>query len=235
MSEKHSSCYDFEMRELKIVIQVLLVLLCMSAVMSIFLWVRCSIEGRRVTAGNMAPTLNENEKVLFDMTASRTGKPFTRGQIILFYPPYVKVSPKDLSRETLSVLDKAFAPPSLHSPESSIKRVIGVPGDSIELKGGKVLVNGAELNEPYVQEPAKYELHSLKDIGGEMFSGGTVYPYPGQDEPIIVPQGHLFVLGDNRNHSQDSHIWGFLDSQRVTGKALLIFYPRLQVIRNPQP
>lgn len=221
------------MRDLKILIQVLLVLLSMTTVMAIFLWMRCSIEGRRVTAGNMSPTLNENDKVLFDMTPYRSGRPFVRGQIILFFPPYVKIGPKEISRDPMDILDKAFAPASLHQPESSIKRVIGIPGDTIEVKEGAVFVNSVKLEEPYLKEPTKYELHSLKDLGGELFSGGAVYPFPGQDAPIVVPPGHLFVLGDNRNNSQDSHLWGFLDSERVLGKAILIFYPRMELIKSP--
>ncbi len=187
-----------------------------------------------MTAGNMAPTLNQNEKVLFDLTSYRMGKPFVRGQIILFFPPYVKVATKDISTSPMNILDKAFAPPSLHSPESSIKRIIGIPGDKIEMKSnGKLFVNDVSIPEPYVKEAAKYELGTLKDLGGQMLSGGAVYPYPGQDEPIVVPPGCLFVLGDNRNNSQDSHLWGFLNQDRVLGKAIMIFYPRMQLITNP--
>ncbi|HEY9734157.1 MAG TPA: signal peptidase I [Drouetiella sp.] len=222
------------MRNLKIVLQVLLVLLCMISVMAAFLWMRCSIEGRRVTAENMAPTLKTNEKVLFDMTRYRAGKSFARGQIVLFFPPATKIRPKDISRDPMSLLDKAFAPPSLHTPESSIKRVIGLPGDKIEVKDGVVYINDEKLSEPYIQEPPRYELHKLKDLGGELLSGGSIYPYPGQEEAIVVPPGHLFVLGDNRNNSQDSHLWGFLDQERVLGKAILVFYPRLQIIQSPQ-
>lgn len=218
------------MRNLKIILQVLLVLMSMIMVMSAFIWMRCSIEGRRVTADNMAPTLNTNDKVLFDMTPYRSGHPFVRGQIILFFPPYTKIRPKDISREPMLLLDKAFAPPSLHNPESSIKRVIGLPGDKIEITNGGLFVNDLKVSEPYVKEPARYELHKLKDIGGELLSGGAIYPYPAQEEPIVVPSGQLFVLGDNRNNSQDSHLWGFLDAERVLGKAILVFYPRLQII-----
>jgi signal peptidase I len=222
------------MRNVKIVLQVLLVLLCMVSVMAAFLWMRCSIEGRRVTAENMAPTLNTDEKVLFDMTPYRSGKPFMRGQIILFFPPGTKIRPKDISSDPMSLLDKAFAPASLHNPESSIKRIVGLPGDKIEIKDEKVYVNDVQLSEPYIKEPTKYELRKLKDIGGELLSGGSIYPYAGQDEPIVVPPGQLFVLGDNRNNSQDSHLWGFLDEERVLGKAFLVFYPRMQIIQSTQ-
>lgn len=135
----------------------------------------------------------------------------------------------------MNALDRAFAPPSLHSPETSIKRVIGLPGDKVEVRaGGDVYVNGSRLEEPYVKDAAKYELHSLSDMGGPLLTGGSTYPYAGQEGEVIVPSGNVFVLGDNRNHSQDSHMWGFLDQSRILGKAILILYPRLEVIPGPR-
>lgn len=212
----------------------MLVLLSMAITIALFLYVRCSIEGRRVTANNMAPTMNFGERVLFDISCYRNGEPFKRGQIVLFYPPYVHVRTKDIDKSLMGVLDRAFAPPSLHPPESSIKRVIGVPGDTIEVKRGVgVYVNGAQLQERYVSEQPDYDLHTANDMGGPLLSSKTeVHPYPGKMEPIVVPPDSIFVLGDNRNHSQDSHIWGFLKQDRVEGKALLVFYPRLQIISN---
>ncbi len=82
-----------------------------------------------------------------------------------------------------------------------IKRVIGLPGDHIVIGGGKVSVNGQTLTEPYIAAAPSY-------------SGDWT-----------VPVGDLFVLGDNRNDSSDSHVWGFLPIQNVVGKALLIYWP----------
>jgi len=82
-----------------------------------------------------------------------------------------------------------------------IKRVIGLPGDHIVIGGGKVSVNGQMLTEPYIAAAPNY-------------SGDW-----------NVPNGYLFVLGDNRNDSSDSHAWGFLPIQNVVGKALLIYWP----------
>ena len=82
-----------------------------------------------------------------------------------------------------------------------IKRIIGVPGDRIIIGGGKVVVNGVTQNEPYINAEPSYS--------GEW----------------TVPDGHLFVLGDNRNDSSDSHAWGLLPVQNVIGKALLIYWP----------
>ena len=82
-----------------------------------------------------------------------------------------------------------------------IKRVIGLPGDQIVIGGGRVSINGQTLDEPYIAAAPNY-------------SGRWK-----------VPDGYLFVLGDNRNDSSDSHAWGFLPTQNVIGKALLIYWP----------
>ena len=82
-----------------------------------------------------------------------------------------------------------------------IKRVMGLPGDHIAISNGKVSINGQTLNEPYTSAAPNYS--------GEWH----------------VPNGYLFVLGDNRNDSSDSHAWGFLPIQNVIGKALLIYWP----------
>lgn len=82
-----------------------------------------------------------------------------------------------------------------------IKRIIGVPGDQISVRNGQVSVNGQAVDEPYINAAPNY-------------SGDW-----------RVPEGNLFVLGDNRNDSSDSHMWGFLPEQNVIGKALLIYWP----------
>jgi signal peptidase I len=82
-----------------------------------------------------------------------------------------------------------------------IKRVIGLPGDLVGVQDGVVSVNGLALEEPYIAAtPAYY---------GEW----------------KVPDGHLFVLGDNRNDSSDSHSWGYLPFEKVVGKAVIIYWP----------
>ena len=82
-----------------------------------------------------------------------------------------------------------------------IKRVIGLPGDHIVIGDGRVSVNGKTLTEPYIAAEPDYS--GLWD----------------------VPKDYLFVLGDNRNDSSDSHAWGFLPIKNVVGKALLIYWP----------
>ncbi|MFM7575522.1 MAG: signal peptidase I, partial [Microcystaceae cyanobacterium] len=95
--------------------------------------------------------------------------------------------------------------------QAFIKRVIGTTGDIIEVKDGQVYRNQAPLQENYILENPRYRL-----------------------PPLQVPPGHLFVMGDNRNNSNDSHIWGFLPQDHVIGQAIFRFYPltRLGALNN---
>ena len=96
------------------------------------------------------------------------------------------------------------APPSADGGKGDdfVKRVIGTPGDVITIHDGKVYRNGRELCEPFVHRPIRGFLRTTK-----------------------VPSGHLFVLGDNRNNSYDSRVWGFLDTRLVIGEVTVIISP----------
>ena len=95
-----------------------------------------------------------------------------------------------------------------------IKRVIGLPGDTVELRNKKVHVNGKPLDEPYVHflEPASE--------GQEVTSFDVRERYG----PVTVPNGQFFVMGDNRDNSQDSRYWGFLPREYIKGRALMIYW-----------
>ncbi len=83
-----------------------------------------------------------------------------------------------------------------------IKRIIGKPGDLVRVNNGKVYINDRPLSEDYIAEPPDYQLVSVK-----------------------VPEAEFFVMGDNRNDSNDSHIWGFLPKQNIIGRAIFRFWP----------
>jgi signal peptidase I len=98
-----------------------------------------------------------------------------------------------------------------------IKRVIGLPGETLELRDKKVYVNGKMLDEPYVhflQPPsAASEFHEM-----------TSFDVRERYGPVTVPADHYFVMGDNRDNSQDSRYWGFLPRDYIKGKAWLIYW-----------
>lgn len=129
----------------------------------------------RVDGFSMVPTLQDGEYVLVSKLSYRLGEP-QHGDIIVF--KYPGEPPQDL-----------------------IKRIIGLPGDSVQVMDMKVSVNGQPLSEPYIAAAPAYQ---------------------GQWQ---VPEGFLFVLGDNRNDSSDSRSWGFLPMENVIGKAILIYWP----------
>jgi signal peptidase I len=95
-----------------------------------------------------------------------------------------------------------------------IKRVIGLPGETIEMKAKKIYVNGQPLDEPYV--------HFLEPVGDaqEVISYDLRENYP----KTVVPQDFYFVMGDNRDNSQDSRYWGFLPRNYIKGRALMIYW-----------
>lgn len=86
--------------------------------------------------------------------------------------------------------------------QAFIKRVIAQPGQTVQVHLGKVWIDGEPLTEPYIAEPPGYEMR-----------------------PVTVPPGHVFVMGDNRNNSNDSHVWGFLPVENIIGRAIFRFYP----------
>ena len=98
-----------------------------------------------------------------------------------------------------------------------IKRVIGLPGETVEVKDKKVYVNGKALDEPYV--------HFLQPPSGNSeFHEVTSFDVRERYGPVTVPANQYFVMGDNRDNSQDSRYWGFLPRENVKGKALLIYW-----------
>jgi len=129
----------------------------------------------RVDGLSMNPTLQNGEYVLVSRMSYKLGQP-QRGDIIVFSIP------GDQSQDL-------------------IKRVIGLPGETISIRNNEVLVNGEQLDEPYIAQSPVYS--------GEW----------------IVGEEQLFVLGDNRNASKDSHQWGLLPEENIIGKALLIYWP----------
>lgn len=94
-----------------------------------------------------------------------------------------------------------------------IKRVIGLPGETVEVRDRRVLIDGEPIEDPYA--------HYLFPA---MSGGGSGFDVRQRYGPVTVPDGHYFMMGDNRDNSEDSRYWGFLPQQYVKGRALMIYW-----------
>ncbi len=149
-----------------------------------------------IPSGSMIPTLEIGDRVLVNRLAYQLRFPFTNWSLIKL---------GEVERGDVVVFDH----PVDHI--DYIKRVIGLPGDEIEIRDKVVLVNGRALGEPYVR---------LND--------GRLLPRQRDPRdnfgPVRVPAGKLFMLGDNRDNSLDSRYWGFADASAVAGRAVVIYF-----------
>ena len=133
----------------------------------------------RVDGNSMQPSFEHNDYVIVSKLSYTFGE-ILRGDVVVF--------------------------PFPHNPdEDYIKRVIGLPGEEVEIRVNMVYINGQPLDEDYVY-----------------LNGGT--PRQANFGPVTVPEGHLFLLGDNRNQSSDSRYWGCLDENLLRGKAEFIHW-----------
>ncbi|PZO11119.1 MAG: signal peptidase I [Leptolyngbya foveolarum] len=141
-------------------------------------------EARYIPSGSMIPTLQIDDRLVIEKISYRFNPP-NRGDIIVFRAP-----------------QKALDAANVQGKAAYIKRVIGLPGDTVEVKDGKTLINGEALQEDYIQAPPDYTL-------------------PAE----VVPADEYLVLGDNRNSSSDGHVWGFLSKDAIIGRASVRFWP----------
>jgi signal peptidase I len=142
----------------------------------IFLVIRFAIQSYRVEGVSMQPGLHDNEYVLVNKIAYLFHAP-ERGDVIVFHFP-------------------------LDTSKDFIKRVIGLPGDTITVDSTSVKVDGVLLNEPYISERANP-----------------------QGQRWTVPSNDYFVMGDNRPASDDSRDWGYVPRDDIVGKAVIVYWP----------
>jgi len=183
------------------------------------------VEARYIPSESMVPTLRVNDRLIVEKVSKNLRLlgfklPVQRGDILVFYPPSEGNRGKDLHYDPISIFARWTGLPFLPQDDAYIKRVVGLPGDQIEIKSGEgVYINGRLLFEQYANEIPNYNCTDLSEI--------EIYRRLGKSGKIIVPKGYLFVMGDNRNRSQDSHVWGFLDQKRIVGRAAVIVWRTL--------
>jgi signal peptidase I len=179
---------------------LLFVILCLSGVF----FVRESVvEGFRIPSQSMSPTLEVNDYILVFKLAYGFKPPF-------FSKPIIKWRPPARGVPIVFVRDDDPSTKTDESANHIIKRVIGLPGEKVEIVGRKVFINDSELSESYA---------TWKRNNPEFEHYG----------PVTVPPTGLFVLGDNRDESQDSRFWGdqpFVSIDKVIGRAFLIYYSK---------
>lgn len=148
----------------------------------------------QVSGESMFPTFKNKEYILTNLIGLRLNSP-KRGDVIVFK-----------------------APPD--NEKDFIKRVIGLPGDTIELKDGSVYLNGKRFDE------SAYLASDVKTYGGAFLR---------QDTEYTVPQGNIFVMGDNRPYSSDSREWGLLKISDVIGTSFFVYWPvnTMRIVTNP--
>lgn len=142
----------------------------------IFLIIRFAVQNFRIEGSSMEPNFHDGQYLFVNKLIYMFQSP-QRGDVIVFVPP-------------------------TSSSRDFIKRVIGLPGERVEIRSGTVFINGEPLIENYPLNPGSY-------------SAG----------PIVVPPDEYFVLGDNRNYSSDSHSWGTVPIKKIIGKAWFSYWP----------
>lgn len=170
---------------------------------------------------SMNPTLQNNDRLLLNRTIRISKKLPQRGDIITFEAPSKKkftateIDYKNPTAQYNYELNNLFSKFIYYTleigKESYIKRVIGLPGDHIQIKDGKVYINNKLLDEPYLQE------NIVTEVANTTLHKGF--------DNFIVPKNHVFALGDNRAHSTDCRDFGCIPFDKIEGIAFFRFFP----------
>ena len=165
---------------------------------------------------SMFPTLKQDQRLILNRWGRTTKQMPERGEIITFEAPSTTiVLQDDYNNDVIARYDNEptnwFSNFIYHvleiGKESYIKRVIGLPGDHIQIKDGKVYLNGSELDEPYLQDGV------TTNMGNNIFSD------------LVVPENCVFAMGDNRDFSTDCRAFGCIPLEKIEGKVWIRFWP----------
>ena len=162
----------------------------------------------------MYPTLKSGDRLILNRISKTFNKVPKRGDIITFEKPRedIDVEQLDLSspkaiykEETKGIFNKFLYYVLEINKISYIKRVIGLPGEKVQIKEGKVFINGEELEESYLPQVTITESKYLNDF--------------------VVPEGYIFAMGDNRKNSKDCRDFGCIPIEKIEGTVLIRFWP----------
>lgn len=168
---------------------------------------------------SMYPTLQQNQRLILNRWCRTIKEMPERGDIITFQAPS-KISYTPSEYDSNNVIAKYENDPTNWfskfvfyfleiNKESYIKRVIGLPGDHVQIMDGKVYINGEEFDEPYLQENVTTNINTENE----------------QFYDLVVPENCVFVMGDNRDHSTDSRSFGCIPLEKIEGKVWIRFWP----------
>jgi signal peptidase I len=155
-----------------------------------------------IPSGSMEKTLLIGDRVMVNKLAYVSKGP-TRGDIVVFLPPWGDTQEDEsLLKKAVRTVGEALG---VQSPniEDLIKRVIATGGETLEVRNNQVLIDGTPIDEPYIYP-------------------GSVMPDFG---PVTIPAGHVFVMGDNRDNSKDSRVFGPIPADSIVGRAFVRIWP----------
>ncbi|NJN31180.1 MAG: signal peptidase I [Synechococcales cyanobacterium RM1_1_8] len=159
-------------------------------------------EARFIPSGSMEPTLQIDDRLIIDKVSYRFEAP-QRGDIVVFNPT------DELRRQDFK--------------DAFIKRIIGLPGDQVEMRNGQVYVNGQAIPEAYIQVGDVAIPEDIKDKLNRNWTPNKL------ELPARIPPGSYLVFGDNRDNSYDSRFWGYVPRDKIIGRAVVRFWPPRRV------
>jgi signal peptidase I len=166
----------------------------------VFLLINGAIgQARVIPSGSMENTLLIGDHLIMSRVGYDAGVPFTNIHVPLWRNP---------KRQQIVIFKPPFAP----DQPDFVKRVIGLPGETLDIREGSVWINGKKLNEPYTTGPSEPAPPGLNPNGG-----------PDVKFPYVVPADCYFVMGDNRGNSMDSRFWGCMPRRNLIGSPVMIY------------